>query len=173
MTNTEFGTAYEKGFHRTVCFLASRGLPDPEAQEIAQAAWSRGWERRCQLRDEGMIFSWINSIALNMSRNQFRRNARSQGLEETVDLRPGPSAASASADIDYLFSKCDKVDRSLLWMQAVGGFTTAEIGQHHGLKPSTVRVRLMRAKTRLRQQSRRRGVCTTGTSRRMRHTVSV
>jgi DNA-directed RNA polymerase specialized sigma24 family protein len=58
-------------------------------------------------------------------------------------------------------------------MQAVGGFTTAEIGKHHGLKPSTVRVRLMRAKTRLRQQSRRRGVCTTGTSRRMRHTVSV
>ena len=173
MTNTEFGSAYEKGFHRTVCFLASRGLPDPEAQEIAQAAWTRGWERRCQLRDEGMIFSWINSIALNMSRNQFRRNARSQGLEETVDLRPGPSSASASADIDYLFSKCDKVDRSLLWMQAVGGFTTAEIGKHHGLKPSTVRVRLMRAKTRLRQQSRRRGVCTTGTSRRMRHTVSV
>jgi RNA polymerase sigma-70 factor (ECF subfamily) len=173
MTNTEFGTAYEKGFHRTVCFLASRGLPDPEAQEIAQAAWSRGWERRCQLRDQGMIFSWINSIALNMSRNQFRRNARSQGLEETVDLRPGPSSASASADIDHLFSKCDKIDRSLLWMQAVGGFTTAEIGKHHGLKPSTVRVRLMRAKTRLRQQSRRRGVCTTGTSRRMRHTVSV
>jgi DNA-directed RNA polymerase specialized sigma24 family protein len=107
-----------------------------------------------------------------MSRNQFRRNARVQGLEETVDLRPGPSSASACADLDYLFSKCDKLDRSLLWMQAIGGFTTAEIGQHHGLKPSTVRVRLMRTKTRLRQQSRRR-VTTNRRSRRMRHTVSV
>jgi RNA polymerase sigma factor (sigma-70 family) len=173
MTNTEFGTAYEKGFHRTVCFLASRGLPDPEAQEIAQAAWARGWERRCQLREQGMIFSWINSIAVNMSRNQFRRNARVQGLEEAVDLRPGPSSAGACADLDHLFSKCDKLDRSLLWMQAIGGFTTAEIGKHHGLKPSTVRVRLMRAKSRLRQQSRRRVSQTNRCSRRLQHTVSV
>jgi hypothetical protein len=29
-------------------------------------AWARGWERRHQLRDDWMIFAWINSIALNM-----------------------------------------------------------------------------------------------------------
>jgi DNA-directed RNA polymerase specialized sigma24 family protein len=91
-----------------------------------------------------------------MSRNQFRRNTRIQGLEEAVDLRPGPSSAGATVDLEFLFSKCDKLDRSLLWMQAIGGFTTAEIGKHHGLKPSTVRVRLMRAKNRLQQRSRTR-----------------
>ncbi len=173
MTNTEFGAAYEKGFHRTVCFLASRGLPDPDAQEIAQAAWARGWERRCQLRDQGMIFSWINSIAVNMSRNQFRRNGRSQGLEETVDLRPGPSSIGAKVDLEFLLSNCDELDQSLLWMQAIGGFTTAEIGKHHGLKPSTVRVRLMRAKTRLQQGSRTRIIQKGRRAQRMRHKVSV
>ena len=140
--------------------MVSRGLPDPEAQEIAQAAWVRGWERRWQLRDQGMIFSWINSIAVNMSRNQFRRNAKNQDLKEMADRRPGPSAGGARVDLQCLLSKCDELDQSLLWMQTIGGFTTAEIGRHHGLKASTVRVRLMRAKARLKRQSHRKAAKT-------------
>ena len=152
MTSTQFGAAYEQGFPRTIRFLSSKGLADPEAQEIAQAAWTRGWERRDQLRDEGMIFTWINSIAVNMFRNQFRRNGRNQELKETPDRRSRPSSASAKVDLELLLARCDKLDRSLLWMQHVGGFTTAEIGRWHGIKPSTVRVRLMRARARLRKR---------------------
>jgi DNA-directed RNA polymerase specialized sigma24 family protein len=97
MTATQFGMAYTEGFHRTVCFLSSKGLPDAEAEEIAQAAWTRGWERRHQLRDQAMVFTWVNSIAFNLFRNQFRRNARHTELPEMADELKAKEKAGGTA----------------------------------------------------------------------------
>jgi RNA polymerase sigma-70 factor, ECF subfamily len=149
MTATQFGMAYTEGFHRTVCFLSSKGLSDAEAEEIAQAAWTRGWERRHQLRDEAMLFTWVNSIAFNLFRNQFRRNARHTELPEIPDGRP--FSAPARTDLRSLLARCDRLDRTLLWMQYVEGRTSAEIARWIGMKPATVRIRIMRAKVRLRR----------------------
>lgn len=149
MTAMQFGSAYGEGFHRTVRFLSSKGLSDVEAEEIAQAAWTRGWERRHQLRDQTMIFTWVNSIAFNLFRNQFRRNARHTELPEMPDGRP--FSAIARTDLQCLLSQCDGLDRSLLWMQYVEGRTSAEIAGRVGMKPPTVRIRIMRAKGRLRR----------------------
>ena len=51
MTREEYGAAYKKGYNLTVRFLVSRGLSYDSAQETAQAAWVKGWERLGQLRD--------------------------------------------------------------------------------------------------------------------------
>ncbi len=45
MTREEYGAAYKKGYNLTVRFLVSRGLSYDSAQETAQAAWVKGWER--------------------------------------------------------------------------------------------------------------------------------
>jgi RNA polymerase sigma-70 factor (ECF subfamily) len=149
MTATQFGKAYTEGFHRTLCFLSSKGLPDAEAEEIAQAAWTRGWERRDQLRDEAMVSTWVNSIAFNLFRNQYRRNARHTELPEIPDSRP--SSAPARSDLRSLLGRCERIDRTLLWMQYGEGRTSAEIAGWVGMKPATVRIRIMRAKGRLRR----------------------
>ena len=60
LTATQFGTAYTEGFDHTTHFLAAKGLPETEAREIAQAAWTRGFERRHQLRDSAMVLTWVN-----------------------------------------------------------------------------------------------------------------
>jgi DNA-directed RNA polymerase specialized sigma24 family protein len=57
----------------TVRFLESRGSARDSAEEIAQAAWVRGWERIEQLRDVAMVFTWVNTIALNIFRSDCRR----------------------------------------------------------------------------------------------------
>ena len=54
MTREEYGKAYQKGYNLTVRFLVSRGLAYDAAQETAQAAWVKGWERIGQLRDQRM-----------------------------------------------------------------------------------------------------------------------
>src|SRR5258708_19316916 len=66
MTREEYGSAYKKGYNLTVRFLVSRGLSYDGAQETAQAAWVKGWERLAQLRDAQMGFTWMKSIALNI-----------------------------------------------------------------------------------------------------------
>src|SRR6202051_5291969 len=82
MTCEEYGSAYKRGYNLTVRFLVSRGLTYDAAQETAQAAWVKGWERLSQLRDSNMVLTWMNSIALNIHRSCMRRERFLQTLPE-------------------------------------------------------------------------------------------
>src|SRR5580693_7536506 len=68
----EYAEAFEAGYPATRRFLLSRGAAIEEAEEIAQAAWVRGWEFREQLRDPDLVGYWVNSIARNLFRAGFR-----------------------------------------------------------------------------------------------------
>ena len=85
MTRDEYGSAYKRGYNLTVRFLVSRGLSYDAAQETAQAAWVKGWERLGQLRDSNMVLTWMNSIALNIHRSCMRREPFLQTLPELSD----------------------------------------------------------------------------------------
>jgi len=83
MTREEYGEAYKRGFDLTVRFLLSRGVhPSDRAREAAQAAWTKGWERLGQLRDESLVMTWVNAIALNVYRGFLRREQGYQILPE-------------------------------------------------------------------------------------------
>lgn len=75
MRRNEYAEAFETGYPATRRFLLSRGAALEEAEEIAQAAWVRGWEYRDQLRDPGLVGFWVNSIARNLFRAKFRSKA--------------------------------------------------------------------------------------------------
>src|SRR5215472_16055694 len=72
MRREDYANAFQSGYGATRRFLISRGAPTDEAEEIAQAAWARGWEYREQLRDPGLVGYWVNSIARNLFRARFR-----------------------------------------------------------------------------------------------------
>ncbi|HLN26757.1 MAG TPA: sigma factor, partial [Gemmataceae bacterium] len=62
----DYAEAFENGYGATRRFLLSRGALVEDAEEIAQAAWVRGWEFRGQLRDPSRVSYWVNSIARNL-----------------------------------------------------------------------------------------------------------
>ena len=72
VSRADFSDAYIGGKTRTERLLVSRGAALDRAVEIAQAAWCRGWERRSQLRNSKALQYWVNSIALNMLRDERR-----------------------------------------------------------------------------------------------------
>ena len=89
MTIEEYGSAYKNGYARTTRLLVTRGLSWDDAQETAQAAWVKGWEKRGQLRDSTTVLKWINTIALNMYRSSLRREPFLQELPELAcNTRP-------------------------------------------------------------------------------------
>jgi RNA polymerase sigma-70 factor, ECF subfamily len=143
MTNEEYGKAYQRGFNLTVRFLVSRGLSYDAALDTAQAAWTKGWERREQLRDPNLVLTWTNSIALNIHRTYLRREPQTQILPE---LQVPPRMNVAAIDVRRILSDCKPNDRIVLEGHYIQGYKVQEIAQQHGWSETAVRIRLLRAR---------------------------
>ena len=143
MTQEEYGSAYQLGFKVTVRFLVSRGLSYDAAQETAQAAWAKGWERLGQLRDSNMVLTWMNSIALNIYRTCIRREPLLQVLPE---LSTAPKVNLAAIDVRRILKCCKHNDRVVLQRHYLEGYKVQEIAQQQGWSETAVRIRLLRAR---------------------------
>jgi RNA polymerase sigma-70 factor (ECF subfamily) len=154
MTSTAYGEAYRAGFDRTVRFLMSRGAASDGAVEAAQAAWVRGWERLYQLRDEKMVLTWVNTIALNVYRGLLRKEKPVVPLRERhrqfeIDLAP--------IDVGIILTSCRRRERALLDLQ-LQGIKADEIADQRGVSKTAIRIRLMRARRSVRDRMERRRV---------------
>ena len=143
MTREEYGAAYNKGYKLTVRFLVSRGLSYDSAQETAQAAWTKGWERLGQLRDSNMVLTWMNSIALNIHRSFIRREPTLQILPE---LSTPPKVNLAAIDVGRILTRCKSKDRLVLHRHYIEGYKVQEIASSQGWSETAVRIRLLRAR---------------------------
>src|ERR1700679_633511 len=122
MLTTEYAQAFETGYSGTRRFLLSRGAPLDEAEEIAQAAWARGWEYKEQLRDPHLVSYWVNSIARNLFRARFRAP-----IKVSIDaLNPSYTMDMGAIELHRLIEKCPGRDRGLL-RQSLEGFSAEEI----------------------------------------------
>jgi len=147
MQCTEFAEAFETGYSSTRRFLLSRGAHLEEAEEIAQAAWVRGWECRDQLRDPGLISYWVNSIARNLFRARFRAplqtEIESSNVAYTLDLD--------AIEVGRLLDQCPQPDRELL-ERSLEGYSAEEIARVEGITSTGIRVRLLRIRNSLREK---------------------
>jgi len=148
VTAQPFESGYRLGYPATIRLLVSRGVTGDLAQEVAQAAWAKGWERRSDLRDPEKLSTWVNSIALNLLRNWMRREKRSEALPDSPG--PGPSGVPQPSLFDMRrgLSHCRPADRLLLWRRYVEGYSTSELAELLDCKTGALRVRLLRARRR-------------------------
>jgi len=155
LTEKQYEVAYSKGYPRTVRFLLSTGVRGDLAEEMAQAAWARGWERRAQLKSQGAVGVWVNTIAKNLVRVDFRRKRMTEELNENSAVVEPEYDRSAVFEI---LSMCSPVDRELLQQHYLEGWSSNEIAPRLGISPISVRVRLMRIKQSLRTAMGLRGL---------------
>jgi RNA polymerase sigma-70 factor (ECF subfamily) len=144
----QFAAAYRLGFSRTVRFLQSSGVQHELAEEIAQAAWSRGWECRAQLKNPAAVGIWVNSIAKNLLRVDYRRR---KTVEELTEDSATINASTDSTALAELLSHCNDEDRALLVRHYMEGWSSNELAPALGISPVSVRVRLLRIKNSLRE----------------------
>ena len=148
MKRNEYADAFQKGYSATRRFLLSRGAALDEAEEIAQAAWVRGWEYRQQLRDPSMVNFWVNSIARNLFRARFRTPpviplegidpSYCMSLEEQIEVR-------------RMLERCPPRDRALL-EKSLEGYSAEEIAKDEGISSTGIRVRMLRIRQGIRAQ---------------------
>jgi DNA-directed RNA polymerase specialized sigma24 family protein len=147
MKGNDYAKAFETGFPATRRFLLSRGAAVEEAEEIAQAAWARGWEFRDQLRDPGLVGFWVNSIARNLFRARFRARVVMQmdGVEAPYSMN------LEEIELHRLLERCSGRDRRLL-ERSLEGYSAEEIARAEGITSTGIRVRLLRIRQSLRQR---------------------
>jgi DNA-directed RNA polymerase specialized sigma24 family protein len=143
MTRETYGEVYQEGKERTIRFLLSRGVTRTLAPDIAQSAWLRGWERLSQLRDERMLVTWVNTIALN----QYRRAIRTERLQKSIQDAgyPRTSLNLAAIDVAKVLHMCRGPERALLEAQ-MHGVTAKEMAREQGVSETAVRIRFFRAR---------------------------
>jgi DNA-directed RNA polymerase specialized sigma24 family protein len=142
MTVETYGQAYQRGFDRTVRLLLSRGARIDCAREAAQAAWAKGWERIGQLRNESVVTTWVNTIALNCHRRAMRSESHQLPLTE---LATTASVNLSVIDLDRYLARCRPSDRKL-FDDYLDGFPLEEIAARHGISYTATRIRLLRAR---------------------------
>jgi DNA-directed RNA polymerase specialized sigma24 family protein len=145
MRRNEYAEAFENGYSATRRFLMSRGSPLEDAEEIAQAAWVRGWEFRDQLRDPSLVASWVNSIARNLLLAKFRTPM----TVSSASVDPGYCMNLEAIEVRRLLERCSCRDRQLL-RKSLEGYSAGEIAHTEGITSTGVRVRLLRIRQSLR-----------------------
>ncbi|HVD86151.1 MAG TPA: sigma-70 family RNA polymerase sigma factor [Solirubrobacterales bacterium] len=141
--------------HRVCLRMAYRYASNPsEAEDIAQDALLRAWRRRSTLRDADRRNQWLASIVRNEA---FRQHARVRpDPTATIESQEGAEdeqvlAAVELADLHAALKVLNEGDRRLLEMRYEEDLTQAAIAHRLGIPEGTVKVRLHRARKKLRQ----------------------
>jgi DNA-directed RNA polymerase specialized sigma24 family protein len=148
MKRTEYADAFQNGYSATRRFLLSRGAALEEAEEIAQAAWARGWEYRDQLRDPSMVSFWVNSIARNLFRARFRTPPvlPMEGVDPSYTM-----SMEDEIEVRRILDLCPKRDRALL-EKSLQGYSAEEMARDEGISSTGIRVRMLRIRQGIRAQ---------------------
>lgn len=146
MTSEQYGTEYTKGFERTRRFLQSLGAG--EAEEIAQAAWVHGWERRSDLHDDTRVLGWVNVIAYNIMVSGLRRKQPLQ-LSAVGELPAPETVILERIETELALGACAPSDRDLLERYYIGGCSCAELASERRSSSSAIHSALWRARRRV------------------------
>jgi RNA polymerase sigma-70 factor, ECF subfamily len=129
-------------------------LPRADAEEAVQEALVRAWLRRDACRSPEAPLPWLLEITRNEARRVLGREARrgSLGL-----LHPAPreddalAGAAARLTVEQALGTLAERDRRVLHLRYAEDLTQVEVARRMGLPEATVKVRLHRARGRLRR----------------------
>jgi RNA polymerase sigma-70 factor (ECF subfamily) len=151
----DFHSLYERhaqDVYRFALYLSG----DPSlAEEIAQEAFVRAWVTPGEVRG-GSVRAYLLAIARNLYRAEMQRRGRRVALDAALpDPRPGPEAvACGRQELHALLAALQalpEADRAALLMHAQDGLPYAAVAEALGLSVGAVKVRVHRARLKLRQ----------------------
>ena len=145
---------------RLTNWLVASGSSYHEACDLVQSTFLKIWKLRDDLHDdEGDISGLAFTIARNLRKNAARDDARLAFVEEIKDEDAGSVGPAASpSDAAYLrkrlneaFSKLPPILREAYALFQIGEMSIRDIANQTGVSENLVKVRIFRAKEKLRE----------------------
>jgi RNA polymerase sigma-70 factor (ECF subfamily) len=143
--------------HRRVYSLAFRLTGDrTEAEDVSQEAYLRMFRGLAGFREEAQFETWMHRIVTNCAISMRKRRGRFGDLlaEEPEDVPVPDSTAPALVERDSLsraLAMLPEGQRIAVLLKDVYGLSCKEIGEELGVGEGAVKVRLHRARKRLRE----------------------
>jgi RNA polymerase sigma-70 factor, ECF subfamily len=132
-------------------------VPGAEAEEAVQEALVRAWTRRHACRSAEAPLGWMLQITRNESRRLLARRAR---RVLATDSDPAPRASEREDDefasamtrlaVEEAFALLGDGDKRVLRLRYADDLTQADVARRLGVPEGTAKVRLHRARGRLR-----------------------
>lgn len=127
-------------------------LPErADRDDAIQEALIKAWRRRGTLRDLALFETWLTRIAINECKNILRRRkyTPTAELDESIpaarDASPDPALRDALRSLDFKL-------RLPVVLHYADGYTIAETARILGVPTGTIKHRLQRARTILKEQ---------------------
>lgn len=131
---------------------------DALADDIAQEAWIRAFEKLHLFRGDASFGTWMYRLATNTALNQLRSDKRHRELESEASKetgpRRGPPLDDAVLNQRVLSEALDQLPpgyRQVLVLHDVEGLTHEEIGDRLGVATGTSKSQLHKARARMRE----------------------
>jgi RNA polymerase sigma-70 factor, ECF subfamily len=120
----------------------------PDAEDAAQEAAMRAWRRRATCHDAPA--AWIRAIARNEALRTAGRRRDEEPLQDGTDVQGDGAACAAAHDVRAAVGALEHTDRVLLLLRYWADLTQPEVARATALPEGTVKIRLHRARQRLR-----------------------
>jgi RNA polymerase sigma factor (sigma-70 family) len=152
-----------KATHRGVYAQALRLVGNPEdAADVTQDVYLRVVRKLGGFRHEASFTTWLSRVTTNVAMSMLSRRSRRVALEgnelveDLPDLDADPAerseALALAARLEDLVQALPEGQRQVLVLRDIYGLTTEEVASAMGLTPGAVKVRLFRARERLKGQ---------------------
>jgi len=150
-----FETAYRE-LYEPICGYALRRVRGPEdAAEVIAETFATLWRRFDRCPQGAELRPWLFGVARRVIANQRRGERRRTALGERLaaNVAPTPTATKddPSSELARAFASLSDADRELLSLVAWEGLTRKELAVALGTSTAVVRLRLHRARKRLRE----------------------
>lgn len=150
-TSLDFEEFYESTRHRVVAFLYAVCGDRAEAQDAAQEAYARAWQRWTRLRSFDDPEAWVRLVGYRVAVNAWRR-ARNRLLayrrHGAAVAQPDPGSDDAVA-VQAALQRLPAEQRLVLVLHHLLDLPVDDIAAQTGISPNTVKTRLSRGRRRM------------------------
>jgi RNA polymerase sigma factor (sigma-70 family) len=148
-----FGDLFEEHYESVLRALYLLTGNPHEAEDLAQEAFARIYERGIRLNATGNAAGYVYRTAVNLHRSRLRRLGVAVGRLRLLRPRDVGDDFGPIDDRDVLgraLARLSRAEREALVLVEWVGMSDAEAGQVLGTTPGAISTRVSRAKTRLR-----------------------
>jgi RNA polymerase sigma-70 factor (ECF subfamily) len=145
---------------------------EDEARDLCQETFLKAYRALRRFKGEARFSSWLYQIALNLCRDRMRRRKGRTlvSLEEMApDAQPAPRSWQPSAlelaegrdlarRVAFAVASLPEEQREVIVLKEYQGLTFLEIAEVLGMPPSTVKTRLYRGLSQLRERLEEQGI---------------